>query len=631
MTKKTSKKPSKRKISAESPKKGKIKLPPLLAKGLGRLRALCRNKTAIRFCLAVAATVFLYVFYCAATLPDLDKAVKNTRAPKVYVLAQDGSEIATYGAQHGRPVDLKRLPPYVAQAVIATEDRRFYEHSGVDARSIFRAAAVNLVKRRKAQGASTLTQQVAKNLFLSPEKTMKRKVQELLLSLWLEHKLTKDQILTVYLNRVYFGAGTYGIEAAAQKYYGVRAKNLTLYQAAVLAGLLKAPTRYNPLTHPRAADKRARLVLANMVKAGFVSAKKALNAAETGAAAGRDNDKSVYYFTDWVADEAEAYLGGIGRDIIVKTTLDPEKQAILDKEIKAALNSPQAKEKNVTQAAGAVMDADGAVLAMTGGKDYRASQFNRAVEARRQIGSAVKPFVYLSAFEHGAAPDDIVTDGPLYLNGWSPKNAGGKYYGNISLRDALVHSVNTVAVSTAIKTGVRNVLKTARKFGIVGADCKADGAIALGVCQTRLIDAVAAYASLLNGGYAVTPFGIREITDSSGNVLYERTDSGRARLTDPRHIADLDAVLIDVIARGTGQKANPTVLAKGKTGTTQNYRDAWFVGYTQDYAAGIWVGNDDESAMKKVAGGGMPAEIWGKVMHDISLPAFEEDAYSSGL
>lgn len=631
MTKKTSKKTSKRKISAESPKKGKIKLPPLLAKGLGRLRALCRNKTAIRFCLAVAATVFLYVFYCAATLPDLDKAVKNTRAPKVYVLAQDGSEIATYGAQHGRPVDLKRLPPYVAQAVIATEDRRFYEHSGVDARSIFRAAAVNLVKRRKAQGASTLTQQVAKNLFLSPEKTMKRKVQELLLSLWLEHKLTKDQILTVYLNRVYFGAGTYGIEAAAQKYYGVRAKNLTLYQAAVLAGLLKAPTRYNPLTHPQAADKRARLVLANMVKAGFVSAKKALNAAETGAAAGRDNDKSVYYFTDWVADEAEAYLGGIGRDIIVKTTLDPEKQAILDKEIKAALNSPQAKEKNVTQAAGAVMDADGAVLAMTGGKDYRASQFNRAVEARRQIGSAVKPFVYLSAFEHGAAPDDIVTDGPLYLNGWSPKNAGGKYYGNISLRDALVHSVNTVAVSTAIKTGVRNVLKTARKFGIVGADCKADGAIALGVCQTRLIDAVAAYASLLNGGYAVTPFGIREITDSSGNVLYERTDGGRARLTDPRHIADLDAVLIDVIARGTGQKANPTVLAKGKTGTTQNYRDAWFVGYTQDYAAGIWVGNDDESAMKKVAGGGMPAEIWGKVMHDISLPAFEEDAYSSGL
>ena len=628
MTKKTSKKPVKRKTSAESPKRGKIRLslPPI--KGLGRLKALCQNKTAIRCCLAVAATVFLYVFYCAATLPDLDRAVKNTRAPKVYVLARDDSEIATYGGQHGRPVDLKRLPPYVAQAVIATEDRRFYEHSGVDARSVFRAAAVNLIKRRKAQGASTLTQQVAKNLFLSSEKTMKRKVQELLLSLWLEHKLSKDQILTVYLNRVYFGAGTYGIEAAARKYYGVGAKDLTLYQAAVLAGLLKAPTRYNPLTHPRAADKRARLVLANMVKAGFVSAKKALNAAETGAAAGRDNDKSVYYFTDWVADEAEAYLGGIGRDIVVKTTLDPEKQTILDKEIKAALNSPQAAEKNVTQAAGVVMDADGAVLAMTGGKDYRASQFNRAVEARRQIGSAVKPFVYLRAFEHGASPDDIVTDGPLYLNGWNPKNAGGKYYGNISLRDALVHSVNTVAVSTAIKTGVRNVLKTARKFGIVGADCKADGAIALGVCQTRLIDAVAAYASLLNGGFAVTPFGIREILDSSGNVLYERTDDGRARLADPRHIADLDAVLIDVIARGTGQKANPTVLAKGKTGTTQNYRDAWFVGYTQDYAAGIWVGNDDESAMKKVAGGGMPAEIWGKVMHDISLPAFEEDAYS---
>lgn len=627
MTKKTGSQPAKRKKSAESGKKTQKRRFPRPAKGIGLLRAFFLNRRTIRFVIGTAAVIAVYIGYCAVTLPDIEKAVKNPRAPKIYILAADGSEIASYGSQYGRPVELKRLPDYVAQAVIATEDRRFYSHFGIDPRSVARALTVNLIKGRKAQGASTLTQQVAKNLFLSSEKTIRRKVQELLLSFWLEYKLTKDQILTIYLNRVYFGAGTYGIEAAAQKYYGVKARRLNLYQAAVLAGVLKAPSRYNPLTHPQAADKRARLVLANMVKAGFVSAKTALNAAETGAVAEKDKSKSVFYFTDWIADETEAYLGSIGQDIVVKTTLRPDKQIILDKEIGSALNSEEAKEKNVTQAAGVIMDQDGAVLAMTGGKDYRFSQFNRAVEARRQIGSAIKPFVYLTAFEQGAAASDFVEDKPLYLNGWSPKNFSGKYYGRISLHDALVHSVNTVAVATAVKTGVRSVLKTARKFGIAGSDCEANGAIALGVCQTRLIDAVAAYASLLNGGFAVTPYGITEILGQNGQVLYSRSDSGRARLVNPRYVAELDSVLIDVIQYGTGQQANPTVLAKGKTGTTQNYRDAWFIGYTQELAAGIWVGNDDETPMKKVTGGGLPAQIWGKVVHDISLPPLEEEGY----
>lgn len=624
MAKKTGKQTIKRKKTAESNKTTKKSRFPRLSKGIGYFLALCRNKWTIRFVVTTTIGIAGYVGYCAATLPDIDKVVKNTRAPKIYILAADGTELASYGAQYGRPVKLKQLPAHVAQAVIATEDRRFYSHFGVDPRSVLRALSVNLIKGRKAQGASTLTQQVAKNLFLSSQKTIKRKVQELLLSFWLEYKLTKEQILTIYLNRVYFGAGTYGIEAAARKYYGIRARHLNLYQAAVLAGLLKAPSRYNPLTHPKEADKRARLVLANMVKAGFVSARTALNAAEIGAVAEKNKDKSVYYFTDWIADEAEAHLGSVGRDIVVKTTLDPKKQAILDKEIKRALNSEEAREKNVSQAAGVIMAKDGAVLAMTGGKDYRYSQFNRAVEAKRQIGSAIKPFVYLKAFEQGASAADVVEDKPLYLDGWSPKNFSGKYYGEISLHDALIYSVNTVAVATAIRTGVRSVLKTARKFGIVGADCQANGAIALGVCQTSLTDAVSAYASLLNGGFAVTPYGIEEILDQSGQVIYSRSDSGRARLVNPRYIAELDAVLIDVIQKGTGKQANPTVLAKGKTGTTQNYRDAWFIGYTQELAAGIWVGNDDETPMKKVTGGSMPAKIWGKVVHDISLPPLQE-------
>ena len=620
MTEKTGKKYKKQKKSAESGKKPKNREKKLILKRIDVFCPVWLRPYLLRIGIGVFTVLSLYIGYCAATLPDIDKAVKSARAPQITILAEDGGELAVYGAQHGRPVELKRLPAYVPQAVIATEDRRFYSHCGIDFRSVLRAAVVNLIKRRKAQGASTLTQQVAKNLFLSSEKTVRRKVQELLLSFWLEHKLTKDQILTIYLNRVYFGAGTYGIEAAAQKYYGVRAKRLSLYQAAVLAGVLKAPTRYNPLTHPERANRRAQQVLVNMVKAGFVSAKEALNAAETGAVAGKNKDKSVYYFTDWIADEAEAYLGRVNQDIVIKTTLVSGMQEILDREIRQCLSSEEARLKKVSQAAGIIMDGNGAVLAMNGGKDYNQSQFNRAVEARRQIGSAIKPFVYLTAFSKGASSADVVEDRPIYLNGWNPKNFNGKYYGRISLRDALVHSVNTVAVATAVETGVRSVLKMARRFGIVGSDCEANGAIALGVCQTRLIDAVSAYASLLNGGFAVTPYGISEIVGKKGDVLYSRSDGGRARLVNPRYVAELDSVLIDVVQKGTGKKADPTVLAKGKTGTTQNYRDAWFIGYTQDIAAGIWVGNDDETPMDKVTGGSLPAEIWGKVVHDISLP-----------
>ena len=625
MAKKTGNQNKKRKKNAESDKKTKKQTGKRIFKGIDRFRSAWLKSPILGIGVGVIALVAAYVGYCALTLPDIEKAIKTARSPQITILASNGEEIASYGAQVGRPIELKRLPAYVPQAVIATEDRRFYSHFGIDIRSVLRAVTVNLVENRKAQGASTLTQQVAKNLFLSSEKTLRRKVQELLLSLWLEHKLTKDQILTIYLNRVYFGAGTYGIEAAAQKYYGVKARHLNLYQSAVLAGLLKAPTRYNPLTHPERADKRARLVLANMVKAGFVSAKEALNSAETGAVSGKSRDKSVYYFTDWIADEAEAYLGRVNQDIVVKTTLVPEMQTVLDREIRQALDSEEAKNKNVSQAAGVIMDPNGAVLAMNGGKDYRQSQFNRAVEARRQIGSAIKPFVYLAAFVKGASASDVVRDQPIYLNGWNPKNFNGKYYGSISLHDALIQSVNTVAVATAVKTGVRSVLKMARRFGIVGADCEANGAIALGVCQTRLIDAVSAYASLLNGGFAVTPYGISEITGKSGNVLYSRSEGGRARLVAPRYVAELDAVLIDVIQKGTGKKANPTVPAKGKTGTSQNYRDAWFVGYTQKIAGGIWVGNDNETPMDKVTGGSLPAEIWGDVMRDISLPPLKED------
>lgn len=620
MAKKSVSSALKKKVSAESGKKTKNRPKKSGKKRIGRFKTFLTRKSVCRVALVAGAAAFLYVGYCGMTMPDITQAVNASRVPKITVLASDGSELASYGAQYGRPAELSKLPPYVAQAVIATEDIRFYKHFGVDPRSVLRALVMNIMKGRKAQGASTLTQQVAKNLFLSSKKTMKRKIQELMLSFWLEYKLTKEQILTIYLNRVYFGAGTYGIEAAARRYYGISAEKLNLYQAAVLAGLLKAPSNYNPLTRPGAANKRARIVLANMAKAGFITARDGLNAAETGAAAGRNENRSFLYFTDWIADETESYLGSVGQDIRIITTLNPQMQQVLDGVIKETLDEPETKEKNVTQAAGVIMSHEGAVLAMVGGRDYRASQFNRATEARRQIGSAIKPFVYLAAFEKGMRPSDIVEDKPLSLNGWSPKNATGRYYGEVSLHEALVQSLNTVAVATAVKTGVRHVLKTARKFGIVSGDCEANGAVALGVCETRLIDAVSAYAALANGGIGVTPFGISEIIGADGEILYQRSDGGRSRLINPRYVAELDAVLIDVIQSGTGKKANPSVLAKGKTGTTQNYRDAWFVGYTQEIAAGIWVGNDDEKPMRNVSGGSIPAQIWGKTIREISIP-----------
>lgn len=587
-----------------------------------------RKKRAAAILIAlpfVATAVFLLV--CILTMPDISDSIKSTRTPKITVLAADGTEIAAYGAK-GSPVDLRDLPPYAAQAVIATEDIRFYKHFGIDLRSVARAVITNLVRRRKAQGASTITQQVAKNLFLSSKKTIRRKVQEFILSLWLEKKLTKDQILTVYLNRVYFGAGSYGIDAAALRYYGVRARHLSLYQAAVLAGLLKAPTTYNPLAHPEAANKRARIVLANMVKAGFIGAREALAAAEEGARTENSaKDLSKRYFTDWIANETDAFLGSVTQDITVQTTLDITIQTALTAEIENALNGDEARQKNVSQAAGVVMTHDGAVLAMVGGRDYAKSQFNRATEARRQIGSTVKPFVYLTAFQKGARPDDITEDAPLYIKGWSPKNANGKYYGKISLRQALIRSVNTVAVATAMRAGVGNVLKTARKFGVVGSDCEANAAIALGVCQTRLIDLTAAYATLANGGTGVYPYGITEIRGRNGKVLYTRKAGERARLADPKALAEIDSILEDVVREGTGKKAASGILTKGKTGTTQNYRDAWFVGYTRDMAAGIWVGNDDETPMKSVGGGSLPAEIFGRVIYTVSCDG-NDDGYS---
>lgn len=562
---------------------------------------------------SVVLVVFLFVFlgYCRYTLPTISQ--KATRAPKLIILSANKTEIASYGSQYGKTVNLKQLPPFVYQSIISTEDIRFYSHFGIDMRSVFRALYTNMIKRKKAQGASTITQQVAKNLFLTSEKTIKRKIQEVMLALTLERELTKDQILTIYLNRVYFGSGTYGIDAAAHKYYGVSAENLSLYQAAVLAGILKAPTSLNPLKYPERANKRARIVLANMVKAGYISATTGLHAAENGNRSNINREKSVLYFTDWVADIVDSYLGSADQDIIIETTLDSTLQAILTAEIQKQVSDTD------LQAAGVIMSYNGAVLAMVGGKDYITSPFNRATEASRQIGSVMKPFVYLTAFENGAKADDKIEDKPVHINGWSPRNATHGYYGTVTLHSALKQSLNTVAVQIGLKTGIKKVAKLAGKFGIIDKSCEITGPMILGACQSSPLNVTASYAEIANGGAGVVPYGITQIKTTEGQVLYSRIPNSRPRLVEKESLDQLKPILFDIVETGTGKKAHTSIASFGKTGTTQDNRDAWFAGFTDEFSMAIWVGKDDNTPMEDVSGGGMPAEIWGNVVSSYYL------------
>ncbi len=514
------------------------------------------------------------------------------------------------GDLYGMPVTLSDLPISLPRAVMATEDRRFYDHFGIDIIGLARALWVNLRAGRVVQGGSTITQQVAKNLFLTPERTIKRKVKELLLALWLEHKFTKDQILSLYLNRVYLGAGTYGVDAATRKYFGRSTSRLTTWQAAMLAGLLKAPSRYNPLANPRRAEARTRQVLDNMVAAGYLTEDQA-EAAErrrggrTAAAPGT----ALRYFTDWVLEQVSDYVSPAGRDLVVRTTFRPDLQAVAAKALQATL-AESGQADNMRQGALVALSPDGAVRAMVGGRDYSRSQFNRATQAYRQPGSAFKPFVYLAALEAGYTPETTITDGPITVDGWTPRNFDRHHRGPLTLQDALAASVNTVAVSLSEDVGRGRVVQVARRLGIT-TPVKPTPSVALGAGEVSLLELTSAYAPFANGGLGAWPYGIEEIRTRSGQVLYRRSGNGPGRIISPGTVADMNRMLARVVATGTGRKA---VLgdrpAAGKTGTSQEFRDAWFVGYTADLVAGVWLGNDDGTSMRKVTGGGHPAHTW---------------------
>jgi len=549
----------------------------------------------------------------ASDLPNVDQAFNASRKPTVTVLSANGEVLARTGDVYGQLVRLDQLPPSLTAAVLATEDRRFYSHFGIDIIGLARAMMANIRARRIVQGGSTITQQVAKNLFLTPERTIKRKFQELLLAFWLEKKFSKDQILSIYLNRVYLGSGTYGVDAAARKYFNRRATMISTYQAAMLAGLLKAPSRYNPIASPTRARKRTSQVLKNMVSGGFLNSQGALKAYEEGTSELVTKQyRGGRYFIDWVLEQVSSYVNPGDRDLVVRTTLDLDLQRLAEGKIKRFLIQKGIKD-SIGQAAMVIMTPSGAVRAMIGGRSYKNSQFNRATQAGRQPGSAFKPFVYLAGLESGLYPNTILKDEPISIGAWRPANFNRKFEGPVSLASALARSINTVAVKVGEKAGRGKVISTSRRLGLPG-NFKKHPSLSLGVGEVRLLDITSAYATFANGGGSVWAHGIREIRDTDNQLLYQRNSSGPRRVIDKVHVAAINSMLSMAISNGTGRAANIGRPQAGKTGTSQNFRDAWFIGYTSDLVGGIWMGNDDSVSMKKITGGGPPAKLWKTIM-----------------
>jgi penicillin-binding protein 1A len=580
------------------------------------------RRAALRVLFVACAWVVLVLggafLYFVARLPDPILLTLDDRPPNLTILASDGTVLAERGLRRGY-VRLDRLPPYLPRAVIATEDRRFYNHLGVDPVGLVRAGFRNLAAGSVVQGGSTITQQLAKNLFLSPDRTMARKLEEAIYAIWLERRFTKDEILELYLNRVYFGGGTYGVEAAARRYFGRSARSVTLTQAALLAGLLKAPSRYAPTRSVELATTRVEVVLDDMVEAGFLSS------AEAEAAAGEPlrlrtfSDETGYpYAVDWVAETLPEVVGNTEGDLVVETTIDAGLQRAAQLTLRQTLDA-EGKDLDVSEGAVVVLDTSGGIKALIGGRSYRSSPFDRAVKALRQPGSAFKPFVYLTALESGYTPDSIANDEPVAVDGWAPKNHTGTYRGAVTLRDSFAQSINTVAVKLADEVGRGNVVSTARRLGI-RSELHDRPSLALGTAEVTPLELVAAYVPFANGGEGITPHIVARVRNGDGKLLYKYKSAGLARVVDESYVAEMNDMMNATMVSGTGrQAALPDQIAGGKTGTSQNSRDAWFVGYTAHYVGGVWVGNDDGSKMRNVTGGTLPAHIW----HDIMVYAHE--------
>jgi len=557
----------------------------------------------------IALGVFLAVF--ATNLPDTSKMFQVTRQPSISYLDRSGALIAVRGSQFSPPVDLDQLPAYVPAAFVSIEDRRFYHHFGFDLIGMARMVVVDLKAGRAKQGASTITQQLARNLFLTPDRNIRRKAQELILAVWLETKFTKKQILSLYLNRVYFGEGAYGIEAASQRYFNKPASKLTLGESALLAGLMKGPSRYSPVSETERAEKRGTMVLNSMVETGAITAQQRDEAFKTPVLVSATlASQRAQYFVDWVDGQVRALVGQPQEDLVVETTLDLPIQMGGEYAVRQLVARDAAR--GVQQSALVALDGEGRIRAYVGGVDYAQSQFDRASGAQRQAGSSFKPFVYLTAMEQGHTPGQMVVDEPLTIGDWSPKNYTNKYLGPMTLETAFAQSINTVAARLANEVGTDKVADTAHRLGVV-SPIQTGPSMALGAVEVTPLEMAQAYDAFANGGLGVKGYGIERIRTASGKVLFDHSLGLQPRPTviNQPALGYMIQIMRQVLVSGTGVKARlPGYDLAGKTGTTSDFRDAWFIGYTGGFTAAVWTGRDDNTPMHKVSGASTPAEIW---------------------
>nr|WP_137045514.1 PBP1A family penicillin-binding protein [Pseudolabrys sp. FHR47] len=546
----------------------------------------------------------------------------------VTFLDRYGNEVGTRGIRHNDSIPLDQFPDHLIKAVLATEDRRFYEHFGIDIGGTLRAVVTNARAGGVVQGGSSLSQQLAKNLFLSNERTLDRKIKEAFLAMWLESRLTKNEILKLYLDRAYMGGGAFGVDAAAQYYFNKSARDVNLSEAAMLAGLFKAPTKFAPHVNLPAARARANVVLDNLVEAGFMTEGQVFGARRHPATAvDRRAEHAPNYYLDWAFDEMKKLVDTLPKSMtervfIARTALDTGIQSVADQAVESILRQ-YGQEYHAGQANTVVMEVDGAVRAMVGGRDYGASQFNRATDAMRQPGSSFKPYVYATALEHGFKPESIVVDAPICLGNWCPRNYGGGYSGSMTLLSALTRSINTIAVRLSIAVGDGNpklgrarIVETARKMGIT-SPLPDTPSLPIGADAVNMLEHVGAYATFPNLGMAVKPHAILEVRTGDGNLIwrFDRDGPKPKRALPASVAAGMIKMMNNVVENGTARRARLNgVAAAGKTGTTNDYRDAWFMGYTGNFVCGVWFGNDDYTSTNRMTGGSLPAMTWHTIM-----------------
>ena len=586
-------------------------------------------KAAIMLAIWGIIAIGLLVLWFSHDLPDLKNIQINSRNPSVTVQSFDGVILGTYGDLYEDMVKVQDLPPYVPQALLAVEDRRFYSHFGVDIIGLARAFYANYRAQRVVQGGSTLTQQLAKNILFTQgtfnitDRSYKRKIQEVLLAIWLEWKFTKDQILTLYLNRVYFGSGTYGIDAAARRYFDKSARNLTVFESAVIAGLLKAPSKYSPAQHPKRAKARAKIVLELMVEAGFLRDYQSyIDQGEKELADNtRERDQGMRYFADWIYESLPQIIGQIDKDLIVITTLDVSMQRHAEEVCLHHLQT-MGKDLKVSEAALVAMTPEGGIKAMVGGRNYGVSQFNRVTQSLRQPGSAFKTFIYLAALEHGLTPDSLMDDTPIVIGKWSPSNYKWQSRGMVTLREGLAHSVNSVSIRLTQQVTPQKVAEVAKRLGITSR-LNPDLSISLGTGEATLLELTTAYATFANQGRAVWPYGIWEIRDKNGTILYHHPNHPGKPIISATILEGMRTMLRAVVETGSGRAANIDSTVAGKTGSNGD-KDAWFFAYREgsdlayeaskagyhNIVVGVWVGNDNNKPMAKHSTGGrMPTRI----------------------